>query len=104
MQIVNVVFCVYLWQAEIMNWIKNIGPFINVGLIELGCQIVKIKEETKELWFFSSLLLGPFQFIWYIFNIFTRCEQDNESTGTMEAEVITVLHSVTKNKHFRWIR
>jgi hypothetical protein len=28
--------------------------------------------------------------------MFTRCEQDNESTGTMEAEVITVLHSVTK--------
>jgi len=28
--------------------------------------------------------------------MFTRCEQDNEITGTMEAEVITVLHSVTK--------
>jgi hypothetical protein len=28
--------------------------------------------------------------------MFTRCEKDNEITGTMEAEVITVLHSVTK--------
>jgi hypothetical protein len=30
------------------------------------------------------------------FNMFPWCEQDNESTGTMEAEVITGLHSVTK--------
>ena len=28
--------------------------------------------------------------------MFTWCEQDDESTGTMEAEVITVLHSVTE--------
>jgi hypothetical protein len=37
-----------------MNCNKNIAPIIDVGLIELGCQIVKIKNKKRVVVFFTA--------------------------------------------------